>query len=180
MRIALTDDVVDKLRPREFRYDATDPGNPGFGVRVHPTGVKTYFYRYRIKDSVRKMRLGRVSYLPFGAAIKKYERARNQRLQGIDPQGKHPTTQEAEHVLFEMWISYDTTGGLPEALLGSPTEEEVAAHYGVTVAAIRKLIAFGYLSLLERGGRRVVVPLHNAIRRVGEGDFGYSDNRFTW
>jgi hypothetical protein len=170
MRIALTDDVVDKLRPREFRYDATDPGQPGFGVRVHPTGTKTFFYRYRIKDTVRMMRLGRASFLPCAAALIKYQRARKQRLSGIDPQGKHPTTQESEYVLWEIWASYDTTGGLPEALLGSPTEEEVAAYYGVTVAAIRKLAAFGYLSLLERGGSRVVVPLHNAIRRVGEGD----------
>jgi hypothetical protein len=73
--------------------------------------------------------------------------------------------------LLEMWVSYESTGGLPKPLLGSPTEEEVAGYYGVTVAAIRKLAAFGYLSLLDRGDRREVVPLVLAIRRVGHGVF---------
>jgi hypothetical protein len=170
MRIELSDEVVAKLKPRNQKFDATAVGFPGFGVRVHPTGVKTFFYRYRLNGTVRMMRLGRTSYLPLGAALIKYRRARNQRLQGIDPQGRHPTTEEALHVLFEMWISYDTTGGLPEALSGTPSEQDFAAYYGVTVAAIRKLAAFGYLSVVERGDSRVVVPLHLAIRRVGEGD----------
>jgi len=174
MRTQLTQELVDGLEARPARYDATDRGNPGFGVRIYPSGVKTYFYRYRIKDSVRFMRLGRASYTRLSAAKAQYQRARDKRLQGIDPQGWwNPVGQEAMMKVFDIWHDLDTTGRLPEKLGDEPTLEEFSAHYGMSKGSVRKLAAKEYLALLEREGRTVVVPLkHNILRDVNNGDVG--------
>ena len=92
MRMELTDEIVAKLQPRKQTYDATAAGDPGFGVRILPSGVKTWFYRYRIKDSVRLMRLGRTSWLNYAGALGQYKRARDERLRGFDPQGRSPVS----------------------------------------------------------------------------------------
>lgn len=167
MRTELTQELVDILQPRNSRYDATDIGNPGFGVRIYPSGVKTYFYRYRIKDSVRFMRLGRASWLRLASAKDMYQRARDKRLQGFDPQGflSHPVEQEAFYKLCEIGYDLNTTGALPEKLGVEPTIEEFAFHYNMSLSAVRKLAVQEYLLLLEREGRTVVVPLVSNILR---------------
>jgi hypothetical protein len=173
MRMELTDDVVAKLKPRNQKYDATAAGYPGFGVRIHPSGVKTWFYRYRIKDSVRMMRLGRTSYTSYYAAMVAYRRARKLRLLGRDPQGAHPVNQEAFYVLFDIWDVILNDGGLPDTLGETPSLEDFAAHFKVSVAAINKLAVYGCLTLREKEGMTVVVPLWYAIRHaVEEGEIG--------
>lgn len=174
MRTQLTQELVDNLEPRETRYDATDIGNPGFGVRVYPSGVKTWFYRYRMRDSVRLMPLARTSYTRLSAAKIQYQRARDKRLQGIDPQGRHPVNEEAFQKLFDIWHELDTTGGLPEELGDEPTLEEFAAFYGMSKGSVRKLAAYEYVTLLEREGRTVVVPLKfKILRDIGNGDISF-------
>jgi hypothetical protein len=43
----ITKRVVDGLRPREAEYAVWDAQMPGFGVRVRPTGAKSYVVVYR-------------------------------------------------------------------------------------------------------------------------------------
>lgn len=56
--VKLTKRTVDALRPAPERFTAWDIEIPGFGVRVSPTGRKTYVLKYRVGGG----RLGRVRW----------------------------------------------------------------------------------------------------------------------
>ena len=45
--IKITKRVVDAALPRASRYTLFDSLIPGFGLRVFPTGVKSWVFRYR-------------------------------------------------------------------------------------------------------------------------------------
>jgi integrase len=64
----LTKRVVDTLRPDRkrdvFKWDAGDGALKGFGVRVKPSGVASFFVQYRNKEGrTRRLVLGRVGEL---------------------------------------------------------------------------------------------------------------------
>src|SRR5262245_33059411 len=64
----ITKRVVDALRPDPnrdvFKWDAGDGALKGFGLRVKPSGVASYFVQYRNKEGrTRRLVLGRVGEL---------------------------------------------------------------------------------------------------------------------
>src|SRR5262245_17239536 len=64
----LTKRVVDALRPAlnrdVFKWDAGDGSLKGFGIRIKPSGVASYFVQYRNKEGrTRRLVLGRVGEL---------------------------------------------------------------------------------------------------------------------
>ena len=55
----LTDSSVKSLKPRARSYDITDPATPGLQLRAHPSGLKTWYYRYGRPDGKKdRFRLG--------------------------------------------------------------------------------------------------------------------------
>jgi hypothetical protein len=158
--------MIASLKPGSYRYDACDIGNPGFIVRIYPGGIKSWVYRYRIKDTVRLMHLGRTSYMNCATAKRLYHTARKERLSGVDPQGIHPVTREAEEFLIELWLPYETTGQPPEVLSRPVSVEDLSAHYGVSPASVNKLIAYRYLGTRDNNGKLFVYPIHDAIRNM--------------
>ena len=56
MADTLNDMIVRNLEPEESEYTSREKG--GFGVRVYPTGRKTFFYMYRIDGQRRFLNLG--------------------------------------------------------------------------------------------------------------------------
>ena len=65
----ITKRVVDLLRPDPrgrdlFKWDAGDGALKGFGVRVKPSGARSYFIQYRNSEGrTRRLVLGRVGEL---------------------------------------------------------------------------------------------------------------------
>lgn len=57
--LRLNKSTVDALLPRATDYVAWDSSLPGFGVRVYPSGVKTYILHIRVRGTQHKARLGR-------------------------------------------------------------------------------------------------------------------------
>jgi integrase len=57
--VRLNKSTVDALAPRAMEYVAWDLSLPGFGVRVYPSGLKTYILHIRTQGKQRKLRLGR-------------------------------------------------------------------------------------------------------------------------
>jgi hypothetical protein len=64
----ITKRVVDSLKPRQGEYAVWDAQMPGFGVRVRPTGAKSYVVVYRAGSGrgapVRRYTIGGVGIFP--------------------------------------------------------------------------------------------------------------------
>jgi len=56
--LILTDKRVRSLKPKARDYEVSDARMPGFGVRISPYGLKTFFYRFHSKGSRRRKSLG--------------------------------------------------------------------------------------------------------------------------
>jgi integrase len=57
-RGGLTVKAVENLQARAERYEVPDPGCAGLYLQVHPTGVKSWAYRYRLAGKSRKLTIG--------------------------------------------------------------------------------------------------------------------------
>ena len=62
-RAKLTDAAIARLRPREREYAVWDRGLPGLGVRVRPTGGKSYVLLVEAQGRFRRVTLGPVSVM---------------------------------------------------------------------------------------------------------------------
>jgi Arm DNA-binding domain len=54
----VTDRAVKALKRAPRRYEVWDDDTPGFGVRVAPSGLKTWILRYRSRGRKRRLKLG--------------------------------------------------------------------------------------------------------------------------
>jgi integrase len=88
----LTKRSVDAFKARGAEYVAWDAEIPGFGVRVRPTGAKSYIVQYRAgvgrKAPTRKLTLGAVGKLTAEEARTLAKKAVGSVAHGADPAGK--------------------------------------------------------------------------------------------
>ena len=59
-KINLTDTRIGKLKARDVEYTVWDTRLAGFGVRIRPSGRKSYVYHRHAKCQSRKFTLGQV------------------------------------------------------------------------------------------------------------------------
>ncbi len=78
-----TDTMIKRLKPEPSDYCRSE-GN-GFTVRVMPSGVKTWLYLYAFDGKRRKMNLGSYPDVTLETARTKFEDARRQVRNGVDP-----------------------------------------------------------------------------------------------
>lgn len=53
-----TDRSIRALRPKPERYDVWQDGESAFGIRVFPSGIKSFHFMYRFQGRLRRMTLG--------------------------------------------------------------------------------------------------------------------------
>jgi integrase len=82
----LSDLLIRKLKGGAERIEVWDAKLPGFGVRVSPTGTKSFVLLYRFAGSPRRLTLGRYPVLALAEARQLAREALNQVARGIDPQ----------------------------------------------------------------------------------------------
>ena len=83
---AFTDRGLRALTPREQPYRVTERGSdPGFGVRIMPSGVKTFFLRYTLYGSRRYHNLGEWPAVTLAEAREEARRVRRLIARGEDP-----------------------------------------------------------------------------------------------
>jgi len=77
--------VVDALPVRSVAYNVWDGRLPGFGLRVAPTGLRSFFVQYRAKGISRRMTLGDSRTLPAALAKARALDILSAVAQGSDP-----------------------------------------------------------------------------------------------
>ena len=77
--------VVDKSKPQKSEYFIWDEGIPGFGVRIYPSGIKSYIFQYRKGKRTRRIALGKHGVLTPHKARNKAIDYWNQTNDGGDP-----------------------------------------------------------------------------------------------
>ncbi|BBO70973.1 integrase [Desulfosarcina alkanivorans] len=81
--MALTDLAVKRLSKKGSRYEVQDAG--GLWLRVAPSGLKSWVFRYYFDSRDRRMTLGRWPGIGLGEARKRAGEALQQVQRGIDP-----------------------------------------------------------------------------------------------
>src|SRR5580700_10332997 len=84
--MAFNDRAVKALRPGPGRTEYRDL--EGFGLRVYPSGAKTFFIRYRTGRGERRYILGDYSKLSLAQARKLAKDLLGRAARGEDPQGE--------------------------------------------------------------------------------------------
>ena len=81
--MALTELAVRKLGIKGKRYEVHDNG--GLYLRVFPSGVKAWVYRYQFEGRSRRLTLGKWPGLGIASAREKYAKAMQDLQNGVDP-----------------------------------------------------------------------------------------------
>lgn len=92
MKIRFDDPTIRNLEIRPAVYECLADKEPGFGIRVHPSGTMTFFYQYKIDGKRRFMTLGnypkttlKTARQFYQAEVSKVKALRRGSADGIDP-----------------------------------------------------------------------------------------------
>jgi hypothetical protein len=104
---------IEALKPKTNRYDILESDGHGFGIRVAPSGRKSWIYLYHHGGRLRRMTLGTYPNMTLADAHKAHATARAAVKQGEDPAAKHvqarhealhaPTVEKLAHEYLERW-----------------------------------------------------------------------------
>ena len=99
-RVRLTDTAIARLRPREREYTVWDGSLPGLGVRVRPSGGRSWIFLLKTGGGTRKISLG-------PAALKTVEEARRECHVLSAAPGHEREPEETGHVapLFRAFVA---------------------------------------------------------------------------
>ncbi len=95
-KLALTKRAVEGLKPAGKSWIAWDNRLTGFGVRVHPTGAKSFIVNYRSGDGGRKAPNKRVVIGRYGKVAPDHARRLAQKVLGKVASGDDPAEERAE------------------------------------------------------------------------------------
>ena len=95
-----TSRTIEALKPKPERYEAWEDNGKGFGLRVAPSGRKSWLYMYRYSGKARRRTLGILSTMGLADAHEAHAKARKLLEKGIDPGEKQvEANQEARSAL---------------------------------------------------------------------------------
>lgn len=102
-----TDRGIKALKPKPKRYDVWQDGESAFGIRVFPSGIKSFFFMYRFQGRLRRMTLGVYRYhdgpvtesqdlIGLADARVRLAAAKKKLSESIDPTSEKKKQKEAE------------------------------------------------------------------------------------
>ena len=80
-----TDRQIKSLKPKKTRYEVWENNGKGFGVRVAPTGRKSFIFLYRFQGTSRRMTFGNYPETSLADAHAAHAKSRQLLEQGNDP-----------------------------------------------------------------------------------------------
>jgi integrase len=127
MTVKLTKRVVDAAEPRASRYTIFDTAIPGFGLRIYPSGEKSWIFEYRAGEggrspSKRRATIGKATDFTPDRARKLADGLRSSVKSGNDPQGDKARQREALTVA-------DLAKVFLEEHVGAKRRHTTRAHY---------------------------------------------------
>ena len=93
-----TDRAVQALPRKTARYEVFEAGRAGFGLRVAPSGRKTWVWLYRYRAKARRVTLGTYPQTSLAEAHAKQAEAEKKLEAGIDPGAEQLSLQEAQRL----------------------------------------------------------------------------------
>ena len=153
VKLALTKRAVDALRPEAKPWIAWDDKLTGFGVRVHPSGAKSFVVNYRAGNGGRKAPNKRVVVGRAGRVTPDQARRLAQELLGRVAAGDDPAGERAE------------ARALPR--LGDACEDYIASGHGRAASTERGYRRYAALYIGDWLSR----PLDSITRRDIESRF---------
>lgn len=105
----LKQEDVDLLKPKAKQYRIVLNKVPGFNLKIMPSGIKTYYLRYRTdsKTYQQELKIGRAEQISLAKATKKAQGEYNRIFDGIDPQAEKKK-QQGEITVEELLKRYVT------------------------------------------------------------------------
>jgi integrase len=160
-QVKLTKREVDRAEPKGERYTLFDSMTPGFGLRVYPSGQKSWIFEYRPGGGGRRVAKRRVTIGKFGdftpdQARKKAEAIRALVLMGRDPQAEKTALRQAPTVaeIAKLFV---------EQHIGVKRKASTKAMYD---DAIRRLILPALGKLKAKGVTRADVSRMHVAHRA--------------
>lgn len=95
MTMKLTDRSIRAIKPRKDRFEVWETGRAGFGLRVAPSGRKTWIYLYRFNGKPRRMTLGTYPAMSLAEAHAVQAEAAKALDSDIDPGAADRAAREA-------------------------------------------------------------------------------------
>lgn len=95
MRTKLTKRLIDGALPSATTAFLWDEALPGFGVKIEPSGHRTFVLQYSHGDRSRRLKLGRVGDLTLDEARREAQRLRGQVALGRDPGAERTVARQA-------------------------------------------------------------------------------------
>jgi len=84
----LTDAKIKAIRPQAKRYVVWEDGGTGMGIRIFPSGKRSFVFMYRFEGKARMMTLGSYPNIGLATARTKVAESKEKVTQGIDPGAK--------------------------------------------------------------------------------------------
>ena len=91
-----TDKGIVALKPKNERYEVWEDGRTGFGVRVAPSGRRTWLYMYRFDGRARRLSIANYPETGVADARVKWAEAKRKLDHGDDPGTEAVTARDAE------------------------------------------------------------------------------------
>jgi len=171
-----TDVTIRHLKPLCKKTEYSCEGLSGFGIRVLPTGTKTWLYSYRFNDKQKKMSLGRYPKVTLSDAIVLYRQAKEKVEKGLDPLFERQKQQQKRFdeptvaQLIEFYLEHCKKSGKASYRTERKCfEKDIIPNLGrkkITEVEPKDLSVIFHKVLVERNAPSTANHLYSYVRRL--------------